>query len=64
MQSCCLKGQAATKLETERRRSEQSVLDRLFYDDGIPEMFIISVGHEAVCRDEVGYVHFCKVPLR
>ena len=60
MQSCCFEEQAAPKLETERRRSEQSVLDRLFYDDGIPEMLIISVGHEAVCYDDVGYIHFAK----
>jgi transcriptional regulator with XRE-family HTH domain len=60
MQSGCLKRQTGPKLEAERRRSEQSVLDRLLNDDGIPEMFIISVGHEAVCYDDVGNVHFAK----
>jgi hypothetical protein len=60
MQSGCLEGQTSPKLEAEYRRPEQSVLDRLLNDDGIPEVFIISVWHEAVCYDNVGYVHFAK----
>lgn len=57
MQSCGLEGQASPELEAERCRSEQPIFDRLLNDNGVPEMFIISVGHQAVCCNDVGYIH-------
>ena len=60
MQSGGLERQAGPELEAERRRSEQSILDRRLNDDGIPEMFVISVGHQAVSCDDIGDVHSAK----